>query len=209
MKLHLGCGPVYLEGYINIDIPLDTHYLAEQRPDLVEKNLTTVDKYYKHKVTREDIESKKLQKQEVVCDMFCDIVDLPAKFGKNSVEEIRIVQVFEHFDYALGGALLYAWHKMLKKDGILHIDVPDLELMWKEYISWAQDYVPGDKESKAEIDWNLRLMFGSFKNEYSVHHSAYTFYHLKALMEHVGFEDIQKKKNIHFYPAIALEGRKA
>jgi predicted SAM-dependent methyltransferase len=206
-KLHLGCGPVYLEDYMNIDIESPGHYLASDRPDLVTQNKTTVENYYRHTVTREDIEQKRLQKQEVVCDRFMDVADLWNHFEHGSISEIRIVQVFEHFTWDKGKELLRDWFLLLATNGTLHIDVPDLQQMWQDYIAnELSDRSSTEKEK--ERNWLLRLMFGSMKNPYSIHHSVYTADSLIASLREAGFEDIQEKPNIHFYPAFALEATK-
>jgi hypothetical protein len=35
IKLHLGCGTYYLEGYLNIDLPADQHTVSKPRTDLI------------------------------------------------------------------------------------------------------------------------------------------------------------------------------
>ena len=53
LKLHVGCGTVYLEGYVNLDVPVAGYsFLASERPDLVEKNRTSVERYYKKQESR-------------------------------------------------------------------------------------------------------------------------------------------------------------
>jgi hypothetical protein len=45
LKLHVGCGTVYLEGYVNLDLPVEGYsFLAAERPDLLERNRTTLDR---------------------------------------------------------------------------------------------------------------------------------------------------------------------
>ncbi|MCK4887704.1 MAG: cobalamin-dependent protein, partial [Planctomycetes bacterium] len=60
----------------------------------------------------------------VKADLYYDIkkIALP----ENSVDEIRLHHVFEHFSRVEALALLIKWHKWLKKGGRLHIEVPDL-----------------------------------------------------------------------------------
>ena len=49
INLHLGCGTVYLENWINVDIYQEGYtYLANERKDLLEYNKTTIDRYYKY-----------------------------------------------------------------------------------------------------------------------------------------------------------------
>lgn len=47
------------------------------------------------------------------------------KFPENSVDEIRSHHVFEHFSRVTALAQLIKWHRWLKVDGILIIEVPD------------------------------------------------------------------------------------
>ena len=44
VKLHIGCGGVYLEGYINIDVKIDGYsFLTSERPDLMTMRGLTAD----------------------------------------------------------------------------------------------------------------------------------------------------------------------
>lgn len=199
MRIHLGCGPVYLDGYINVDAHgPENHYLASERKDILEQNKTTVCKYYKNKVTRKDIESCSLHRQDVVVDLYCnDFSRLP--FFENSVDEIRLVQVFEHFTYAEGERLLQYWFGLLKPGGVLHLDVPDLYETAKLY---TQAVHIDDKK------WYARLLFGSQKNEYGLHRSMYDRQMLSYALNKIGFSKIEYLPNIHFYPAFAVEAIK-
>lgn len=196
-RLHLGNGTIYLQDFINIDLQLDHHYLALVRPDLVDKNITTVDNYYKEDVTQETIENKSRQFREVVCDMFADIRDLP--FAEESIDEIRSVQVFEHFSYQEGEKLLDHWYKLLKPGGKVHIDIPDLDGTIQLY---------NNAKTSDDVNWAVRLLFGSQKNNVGVHKGMYTKDMIKVLLKQHNFKDITFGENIHFYPAFSVEGTK-
>ena len=89
LKLHLGCGENYLDGYINIDHPPSEHTVLVP-----------------------------------IVDAHADIIkDLD--FPSDTVDEIRLHHVFEHFDRVIALVLLVRWHNWLKVDGILKIETPD------------------------------------------------------------------------------------
>jgi SAM-dependent methyltransferase len=201
MKLHLGCGGKYLNGYINIDIDIPGHYLAEDRPDLVKQNRVTLETYYDPKITREDIQNYQIPKQEVVADMFADILslDLPLHFADNSLEEIRMMQVFEHLSYKEGEKLLLIFYKLLKPGGKVHLDIPDLQQTAKRFVN---------AKTKKDKDWFRRLLYGSQRNPFGFHKAMYTKESIKELLENCDFTNISYTPNIHFYPAFGVEGTK-
>jgi predicted SAM-dependent methyltransferase/glycosyltransferase involved in cell wall biosynthesis len=90
LRLHLGCGQQYLDGYINIDHPPTEHVVQVLH----------------------------------VADVFCDITQL--KFPPQSVDEVRLHHVFEHFSRVVSLAMLIKWHRWLKTGGKIHIETPDL-----------------------------------------------------------------------------------
>ena len=198
VKLHLGCGPVYLkDGWTNIDLEMEGHYLAKDRPDLVEANGTTVDKYYKKRVDRDAIEKKTYQKEKCVVDEYGDITDL--KYTDGTVDEIMLVQVFEHFTRKEGRELLNKWYKLLKPGGILHLDVPDLDRTVAGYYH---------SRTQRDKDWYARLLYGSQKDNFGLHHWMYSPRSLEELLIIVGFKRVIQLPNIHFYPAFAIEAIK-
>lgn len=100
MRLHLGCGRTYFEGYINIDFPVD-----------LQGSLRTT------------------------ADFCMDIRDL--RFPPESIDEIRLHHVFEHFGRVEALALLIRWHSWLKIRGLLRIETPDIIGSAKTLISDA------------------------------------------------------------------------
>ena len=107
--------------------------------------------------------------------------------------------MFEHFTYDEGDRILEYWYHLLKPHGTIHIDVPDLDETMKGYLS---------SKSQRDQRWYLRLLFGSQKNEYSLHRAMYSKRMLVNLLRKHGFSRIRELGNIHFYPAFALEARK-
>lgn len=61
---------------------------------------------------------------EMGADFHADITQLT--FDKNSVDEIRLHHVFEHFNRVNALALLIRWHRWLKTGAHLHIETPDI-----------------------------------------------------------------------------------
>ena len=150
VKLHLGCGPVYLEGWINIDIYQNGYtYLAKERKDLLEYNKTTVDKYYKYLFG-------KRKSDFVVVDQYFDLTQVPYPFKDNSVDKILIVETFEHFSQDEGMILLKEWYRILnKKGGEVLIDIPDLIGTFR---------LLENAKTIEEMNWAIRLIYGSQKN---------------------------------------------
>jgi len=93
IKLHQGCGTVYLKDYINIDLFIEGRsFLASERPDLRRLNETTFKNYYKRKESRESLTKHPLQRF-IVADRLLN--NLEPDYPENSVDKIVIVQTFE------------------------------------------------------------------------------------------------------------------
>ena len=151
MKLHLGCGQRYLEGYVNIDFPSSSHSVQEKS----------------------------------VADLHADILSL--SYSPETIEEIRLHHVFEHFPRPIACALLASWFSWLKPGGLLHIEVPDFQRTARIILS-AFSSIP--KRAVAE-----RHLFGSHEADWAVHYEGYTPSMLKTMVETFGFRVKKIKKN--------------
>lgn len=143
-RLHLGCGQVYLEGYVNIDYPLSEHTVQ----------------------------------QKSVADEFANLTDM--RRPADSIDEVRLHHVFEHFPRPQAVALLASWHSWLKKGGRLHIEVPDFEKTAK----LALDPKAKDRDRKVAI----RHIFGSNEAPWAIHYDGWTAERLRELVETFGFK---------------------
>lgn len=197
MKIHLSCGTVYLKDYTNCDVKCEGHFLDIERPDLVKKNITTLDNYYKKNITREQIEKKIFEKEEVVVDMFVNDKKLP--FPDESIEEIRLYQAFEHFTLPEAKRLLNHWRTKLIPRGKLYLDIPDLAQTTYLYVN---------AQTEEDKEWYTRLLFGSHKNKYGIHKMMYSRDSIAKLLYAHGYNDLKFYPNIHFYPAFGVEATK-
>ena len=134
LRLHLGCGEINLQGWINIDGRDDKHI------HLVSKDL-----------------------------------NLKA-FKDNSISEIYVCHVIEHFSYAEGHDLIKVFMKKLVKGGILRISVPDFDKLISIY----------NKNNKDFNSIKSSLMGGQ-NYKYNFHKSMYNKKSLKSLLEEHGF----------------------
>jgi predicted SAM-dependent methyltransferase len=191
INLHLGCGPVYLNGWINIDAyNKDYAYLSTERQDLLEYNKTDLNNYYKY--------TRGTRKGDfVVVDRYMDLLEIPYPFENESVDKILIVNTFEHFSQADATKLLKEWFRVLKSGGELIIDVPDLIETLK---------ILENEKDVDEMNWGIRLVYGSQKNDFSFHKWGYTLETISDLSKKIGFKKVEKINLIkHDYPMIMVK----
>ena len=199
LRLHVGCGTVYLDGYVNLDVEVPGYsYLASERPDLADLNRTTVDRYYKNVESQATLEKGPGRPQYCVVDRYARVDQLPFEVG--TVDEIRSVQVLEHMDMKQAPFVLRHWFEKLKPGGVCHVDVPDFEETARQLLAQP------DEPAK---DWFYRLIYGSQKNAYAYHRNGFSPARLEMLLRGAGFRDVRHLPNtIHFYPVCIAEGIK-
>jgi predicted SAM-dependent methyltransferase len=187
LRLHIGCGDVYLKDWVNIDVYREEGvYFAGIRSDLRDENLTTMDKYYKHNLFEGS--------GNCVIDAYADASHLPYSTGE--VDSILTVQVAEHFSRAEVVKVLAEWYRVLRSGGQLFVDVPDLMGILKMLI---------DAVDVKDDEWVARLLYGSHKNRYSCHSWGYTPRSLSHLLKTAGFANTKEVSLIeHAYPAFML-----
>lgn len=190
MKVHVGCGTVYLKGWINLDMPSPITFLASERPDLVEKWETTDDDYYaKHKDKTQDRLREGPLEQEMVCDQFGSFTNLC--FRNDSVVELLARHCFEHLSPTEARQSLCRVREIIKPGGFLRLDVPDHEASM-ELLMKTQDR------------FFVRHLLGPRRNDYGFHMMSYTRERLTVLVQDHGFKCVMEEPNIHFYPAFCL-----
>ena len=188
MKLHIGCGTIYLKGYINIDT--EPHFLIDDVPlDILEINTTTVDKYYKNDFCKGS--------GKIIADKCAPATDLP--FLDGSAEEIIMIHVLEHIPWYEVNKTLGEFFRVLKNNGVLRIGVPDVKETAKLLVQ---------ANTSEEEDWAIRLLHGTQRNKWSHHYCGYTERTLEKLLSDCGFSGFEKLPNINFYPAIYLKALK-
>lgn len=193
IKLHLGCGSVYLDDFINIDVDRPGMFLSSVRPDLVDQNKTTMDNYYKNSMDINTINDKVVG----VCDVYADISDL--KYSLSSVDEIVCIHALEHLPFSKVFSTLGRWSNILKPGGLLTVAVPDIETTLDLY---------KEEQDKDKSLFLRRHIIGSRKYENAIHLSNFTWGRLSSLLTDYGFCDIEEVENKNFYPSIWFRCRK-
>ena len=123
--------------------------------------------------------------QKCVADVYKDILALQYPF--ESVDEIRLHHVFEHFSRPLAFALLASWWSWLKVGGLVRIEVPDFDRsalrVLNPFISTKQKYVA------------LRHIFGSQEASWATHCEGWSEDRLKTVLTKFGFQPKKANKN--------------
>ena len=189
MKLHLGCGTVYLKGYVNIDGA--PNYLADEcPPEILAQNATDFDHYYKQEFGT--------LPGHVVADLGHDLRE-PLPFPNGFVDEIVMYQVLEHVPSYDVGKLLSDIARVLRIGGAFIVSVPDIRRTAELLVEAKTD---------EEEDWAIRLIHGTQRNQWSHHYCGYTARTLKNLLSKHGFGGFEDMPNINCYPVVHLKAIK-
>ncbi len=189
IKLHIGCGTVYLNEYINIDGAPD--YFAHNCDSLIlDQNATSFDHYYKRTFGTAP--------GYIVADLSHDLRK-PFPFQDGTVDEIVMYQVLEHIPAYDTEHLLSEIVRILKTDGVFVVSVPDVKATAKLLV---------EAKTEQDEDWSIRLIHGTQKNQWSHHYCGFVPRTLKALLSKCGFNHFESLPSINIYPVIHLKAIK-
>jgi len=189
MKLHLGCGSIYLQGYTNVDAFVDK-FAADCSIEELEPYTTTFKNYYKYGYCEGP--------RGTIADVKADFIDgLP--FEDSSIEEIIMIQVLEHIPQYDRCMVLSEIQRVLQSGGSFIVGVPDVKETAR---------LLSEAESLDEEEWAIRLLHGTQRNKYSHHYCGYTKRTLQKLLSQYGFSKFEDLPNLNFYPAIYLRAVK-
>jgi hypothetical protein len=192
-KLHLGCGGIYLRGYINIDIA--GRQIAGPPDPEAEANSTDIWDYYRALSGSAFALPKR---RPTVADLRGNLFAMYGEWGLRpaSIDKIVCVQMFEHLTPTDGIDLLVLAALLLRPGAPLILSVPDMAdtLDWLEY---------GNAEQKA---FAIRHMRGSRRDAYNHHKAWYTQESLGDMLTACGFRWMALP-NFHLYPAIVVRAR--
>ena len=114
-------------------------------------------------------------------DVFADITTL--HFPDQTVDEIRLHHVFEHFDRPTALALLCRWNQWLKIGGSILIETPDFEA--------SLALIESPQYSYKQKQGVLRHIVGSHEAEWAVHKDCWYKEKYQCVLSKLGFCDIR------------------
>lgn len=123
--------------------------------------------------------------QRRVADVCKDILKL--RYSAESIEEVRLHHVFEHFSRSVVFGLLASWWSWLIPGGTLRIEVPDFDKtalrVINPFTNTKQKYVA------------LRHIFGSQEASWAQHSEGWSVERLKTVLKNFGFQPKKVLKN--------------
>ena len=134
-----------------------------------------------------------------VADTFADLRTL--RYPAESVDEVRLHHVYEHFSRATAAALLSSWRSWLKVGGRLHIEVPDFDRTARSVLN------PLASERRRQV--GLRHIFGSHEAGWAVHQHGWSPRQLRDLVELLGFhvEALERSKYLGTFNCTVVAAR--
>src|SRR5680860_613780 len=108
-------------------------------------NLGCGNKYHKDWLNIDFVSSSEFVKEHNLLN------GIPIK--DESVDVVYHSHILEHFSKEDGYHFIRECYRVLNKDGIIRIAVPDLEIIAKEYLKNLQLAIEGDKEAKNNYEW--------------------------------------------------------
>lgn len=151
MKLHIGCGDIFLQGYTNLDIKGEL--VSEVSLEELEANKTVLSNYFKYPFGS--------PRREVIVDKRQNLLER-WDFEDNSITEIIAISVIEHFAINEAQFIISEIKRVLTSQGIFIVDFPNITETVLQYM---------DKDPNLA----MRLIYCNNKDIYSCHRNGFTF----------------------------------
>lgn len=108
-------------------------------------------------------------------------IDNLSPFKDNSVNFIYACHCLEHFSHTKVPNVLSEWLRVLKKDGVLRLSVPNFDVLIDIY-----------KEAENEVDAIILPLMGGQYNKFDFHMTIFNRSSLERLLKSVGFKDVKE-----------------
>jgi ubiquinone/menaquinone biosynthesis C-methylase UbiE len=115
-------------------------------------------------------------------------VDALDFMNDESADLVYASHLLEHFPRAKVKEVLIEWYRVLNKNGVLRLAVPDFEAICKHYM-----------ETK-KLEDVMGLLYGGQTYEQNYHYCGFDFAYIKKILSEVGFRNIQRydwRETIH------------
>jgi predicted SAM-dependent methyltransferase len=123
-------------------------------------------------------------RKEVKPDLIWNLENIPYPFESNSIEEIIAKDVLEHFPFRKVENILKEWFRILKPQGKLYIQTPDL-------IAICYKVILNNNYTWKDISY---WVYGGQDYNENFHKSGFTIPTIRKLLESIGFK-IEKIEN--------------
>lgn len=117
-------------------------------------------------------------------DFLCSVENLPKYIRPNSINQIYICHLLEHFSRRDAIQILRIFYDFLDIGGELRISVPDIMKITK--------IMALGKLSKSDLNLAQGIISGGQSTRYDYHKSVFWFDLLKQMLEDVGFSQVQE-----------------
>lgn len=121
----------------------------------------------------------------------------PLPLADGCADEVMAIHVFEHFYRWQVDAILDEWHRLLRVDGLLVLELPNLLKACRNILE-GRTVGTGKHPDQAGL-WSLygdpRLM-----SPYMVHRWSWTPETMRAILEQHGFRDVEEHTTV-YHPA--------
>jgi predicted SAM-dependent methyltransferase len=123
--------------------------------------------------------------EDAKCDARFDVKKLP--YPDNSVDEIKAFHIIEHFDFLEIKNILDEWYRVLKPNGRLYLETPDL-------LETCRSFVEGSPTCDIE-QWRIRLYGHMFAQPWvpgQTHKFLFTETQLRTNLSWSGFKFVRR-----------------
>ena len=110
-------------------------------------------------------------------------IDRLKPFADETVDLIYASHCLEHFPYAQVPRILAEWFRVLKKNGILRLSVPDFDLLLRIYAECGND-----------LNVIMGALMGGQDYRYNFHFCSFTHRSLETLLKNAGFKEVREWK---------------